>query len=221
VPQHLFAPCFPAGCCVASCRTPAASCPLNALPAFKSRRPWLLFAYAFPYASCFLTGCCIDNFASCPLESASLLSLAPPLLSPPLLTPRPLLASSNALRTLLARGSHSPTGPPALPHLIHPSCLLPCLLPRRRLLWCVKTAQSTHSHWQHCKRVSQMVLGGQYGSLIRDGGSGSLSGTHVWTIFVNPHHCRSFLLFFWLVEATAMGGRHQSKIALVSTLPRG
>ena len=51
-------------------------------------------------------------------------------------------------------------------------------------------------------------------------GQGPCQGL-VWTIFVY-HHCRAFsAIFFWLVEATAMGGQYQSKIALASALIRG
>jgi hypothetical protein len=106
-----------------------------------------------------------------------------------------LLASSNVWCTLPAVRSCSPMCPPALLHLICLSCLLPYLSPRCRLLWCIKTAQSTHSHRQQQRSVENGV-----GREIRipnlHGGSWSLSGT------VNCHHCHAFLLFFWLVEAT-------------------
>jgi hypothetical protein len=47
----------------------------------------------------------------------------------PLLMQRPSPASSNARRTLPVVGSCSLTCPPAPPHLVRPSWLLPCLLP--------------------------------------------------------------------------------------------
>jgi hypothetical protein len=136
---------------------------------FCSIMPFLLLA------SCLLAGCCVDTSTSRTIESASLPSLVLPSLSPPLSMPQPLSGSSNVQHTLPAVGSCSPTPPPALLHLVCPNCLSPCLLQCRRLLWCLKTAQSTHSHWQNSKRVLQMVLGGQCASPIRDGGSGSLS----------------------------------------------
>ncbi len=136
------------------------------------------------------------------LTSPPLVLSNPPACSPlpchncPLLMQQPLSASLNALHTLLVSSSCSLTCPSALPHLVRPSWLSPCLSPRRHLLCCIKTAQSTHSHQQRCKRVLQMVSGGQYPSPICNDGSGSLSGTHVWTICVNCHHCCALFTVF-------------------------
>ncbi len=133
--------------------------------------PFLLFA------SCLLAVCCVDASASCTHTSASLPSLTPPLPSPPL----PL--NATAIASILKCTVHPPGGqllfsdtsttnaascPPQL------LVLMPLAMPR--LLWCLKIAQSTHSHCQNSNRVLQMVSRGWYVYPIREGGSGSWSG---------------------------------------------
>jgi hypothetical protein len=126
--------------------------------------------------SCLLAGCCMNASASCTLKSASWPSLTLPLLSP-------LLSMPQLFAGVLKCAAHPPGGqlfysntstctaashPPQLLVSMPLSMPPPLVVPKNSTIHSLPSAKQ-----------QPMVLGGRHTSPIRDGGSGSLSGTHL------------------------------------------